>query len=123
MTTPDRIRNLAIIAHIDHGKTTLIDAIFRAAHVFREGAEVAERVMDSGDLEVLAAGHRPLLPVRGDEARGVLRGIVEGRPTTMYAFMQGVGMVNDHLTTCFRHAECAKLAKPQPRPRGSMLRG
>lgn len=44
-------------------------------------------------------------------------------PTTMYAFMQGVGMVNDHLTTCFRHAECAKLAKPQPRPRGSMLRG
>ncbi len=51
MPTPDRIRNLAIIAHIDHGKTTLIDAMFRAAHVFREGAEVAERVMDSNDLE------------------------------------------------------------------------
>ena len=51
MTTPDRIRNLAIIAHIDHGKTTLIDAVFQAAHVFREGAEVTERVMDSGDLE------------------------------------------------------------------------
>jgi len=51
MTTPDRIRNLAIIAHIDHGKTTLIDSIFRAAHVFRENEDVAERVMDSLDLE------------------------------------------------------------------------
>jgi len=45
------IRNLAIIAHIDHGKTTLIDSIFRAAHVFRESAHVEERVMDSNDLE------------------------------------------------------------------------
>ena len=44
-------------------------------------------------------------------------------PTTLHAFMQSVGMVNDHLTTCFRHAECAKLGTAQPRPRGSMLRG
>lgn len=50
-TVPARIRNVAIIAHIDHGKTTLIDAIFRAAHVFRENARVEERVMDSHDLE------------------------------------------------------------------------
>ncbi len=51
MTAPDRIRNLAIIAHIDHGKTTLIDALFAAAHVFRDNEDVAERVMDSNDLE------------------------------------------------------------------------
>lgn len=51
MTPLDRIRNLAIIAHIDHGKTTLIDSIFRAAHVFRENAQVAERVMDNNELE------------------------------------------------------------------------
>ncbi len=50
-TLPARIRNVAIIAHIDHGKTTLIDAIFRAAHVFRENARIEERVMDSHDLE------------------------------------------------------------------------
>ncbi len=50
-TTPDKIRNLAIIAHIDHGKTTLIDAIFRAARTFRDNARIEERVMDSNDLE------------------------------------------------------------------------
>ena len=51
MTSADNIRNLAIIAHIDHGKTTLIDSIFRAARTFRENQQVAERVMDSYELE------------------------------------------------------------------------
>ena len=51
MHAASQIRNLAIIAHIDHGKTTLIDSIFRAAHVFRDNAKVDERVMDSNDLE------------------------------------------------------------------------
>ena len=51
VTPVENIRNLAIIAHIDHGKTTLIDAIFRAAHVFRENAHVDARVMDNNELE------------------------------------------------------------------------
>ena len=46
-----KIRNLAIIAHVDHGKTSLIDVLLRQARVFRENEQVAERVMDSNDLE------------------------------------------------------------------------
>src|SRR4051794_1278272 len=45
------IRNVAIIAHVDHGKTTLVDAMLRQSGAFREGAEVVDRIMDSMDLE------------------------------------------------------------------------
>lgn len=45
------IRNIAIIAHVDHGKTTLVDQMLRQSGTFRENEEVVERVMDSGDLE------------------------------------------------------------------------
>ncbi len=45
------IRNVAIIAHVDHGKTTLVDELLKQSGVFRAGQEVAERVMDSGDIE------------------------------------------------------------------------
>jgi GTP-binding protein len=47
----ENIRNIAIIAHVDHGKTTLVDAMLRQSGIFRANEEVAERVMDSNDLE------------------------------------------------------------------------
>src|SRR5262245_33453763 len=47
----DAIRNIAIIAHVDHGKTTLVDAMLRQSGIFRANEEVMERVLDSNDLE------------------------------------------------------------------------
>ena len=51
MATRNDIRNVAIIAHVDHGKTTLVDAMLQQSGAFRKGAEVTDRVMDSMDLE------------------------------------------------------------------------
>ena len=51
LITRDDIRNIAIIAHVDHGKTTLVDAMFKESHVFRSNEKIDERVMDSNDLE------------------------------------------------------------------------
>ena len=51
MVTNEKLRNIAIIAHVDHGKTTLVDAMLKQSHVFRSNEQVNERVMDSGDIE------------------------------------------------------------------------
>ena len=51
MPSQDKIRNIAIIAHVDHGKTTLVDEMLKQGGIYRENQATVERVMDSGDLE------------------------------------------------------------------------
>src|SRR5512143_3174186 len=51
MPVRNDLRNIAIIAHVDHGKTTLVDAMLKQSHIFRDNQTVVERVLDSNDLE------------------------------------------------------------------------
>ena len=65
METREDIRNIAIIAHVDHGKTTLVDAMLHQSGIFRANEHVVERVMDSNDARARARHHHP-----GQEHRG-----------------------------------------------------
>ncbi len=70
------IRNIAIIAHVDHGKTTLVDAMLRQSGIFRENEAVADRVMDSNDLE-RERGITILSKITGVHYQGVKINIVD----------------------------------------------
>src|SRR5438128_8595130 len=72
----DKIRNIAIIAHVDHGKTTLVDAMLRQTGIFRANEEMVERVMDSNDLE-RERGITILAKTTGIRYRGVKINIVD----------------------------------------------
>ena len=82
------IRNIAIISHVDHGKTTLVDAMLRQTGTFRDHQAVEERVMDSMDLEkergitIMAKNTAPLLLPEVDSAlRANFPGLIAGELT------------------------------------------
>jgi GTP-binding protein len=72
----EKIRNIAIIAHVDHGKTTLVDALLRQSGIFRANEEIADRVMDSNDLE-RERGITILSKITGIHYNGVKINIVD----------------------------------------------
>src|ERR1700674_3799426 len=72
----ETIRNIAIIAHVDHGKTTLVDALLRQSGIFRDNEAVEERVMDSNDLE-RERGITILSKITGVRFHGVKINIVD----------------------------------------------
>jgi len=76
MIQRDDIRNIAIIAHVDHGKTTLVDGMLKQTHAFRQNQQVAERVLDSNDLE-RERGITILAKNTGIDYKGVTVNIVD----------------------------------------------
>ena len=82
-TKREDVRNIAIIAHVDHGKTTLVDELLKQSGVFRENQEVAERIMDSNDIRItyIRVRHRPEQTATGHEST---------HGTVSYTHLQGV---------------------------------
>ena len=86
--------------------------------IMEEGAGFSKFLWDfvDGKPKIIRFKTTMLVPAETDTSRKISkelsgRGFKFVGPTIVYAFMQAVGMVNDHLTTCFRHPECAKLSK------------
>src|SRR3954464_3065397 len=73
---PTNIRNIPIIAHVDHGKTTLVDAMLKQSGIFRENEAVADRMMDSNDLE-RERGITILSKITGVHYHGLKNNIVD----------------------------------------------
>ena len=78
-TKREDVRNVAIIAHVDHGKTTLVDELLKQSGVFRENQEVQERVMDSNDIE-RERGITILSKNTAVHYKGVKINIIDSRP-------------------------------------------
>src|SRR5947208_16092704 len=110
------LRNVAIVAHVDHGKTTLVDAMLHQSGAFREGADIAERVMDSMDLE-REKGITILAKNTAVDYRGVKLNIVDtpghadfgGEVERALAMVDGVPLLVD--------ASAAPLPQPRLVPR------
>ncbi len=88
-----KIRNIAIIAHVDHGKTTLVDAMLKQAGTYRDNETIVERVMDSMDLE---------------RERGIT---IMAKNTSVRYGDYKINIVCRRRVSC-----CAKLSRPASRP-------
>ena len=81
-TKREDVRNIAIIAHVDHGKTTLVDELLKQSGVFRENQEVAERVMDSNDIESVESPSSPKILPSIIKVRKLISLIHQDTPTS-----------------------------------------
>jgi GTP-binding protein len=105
------LRNIAIIAHVDHGKTTLVDGLLRQARVFRENQQVAERVLDSNALErergiTILAKNTAIQIYNPSDQQWVKINIVD---TPGHADFGGeVERVMPPKVLCLRHALCSR---------------
>ena len=103
----DDVRDIAIVAHVDHGKTTLVDALLWQAGAFRENQEVAERVLDSMDLE-REKGITILAKNTAVTYKGVKINIVDRYPGEAPVYVEAVTSVGPKLL------ELGKRVQPIP---------